>query len=555
MGSMNVYDDGSQSWGGIGTSLAGAITGAPTKAAAFTHAIETIKDQRIARQREQEKYGAAQDSIAAFPDTLQKAVAPDTMAVVGPYTGDINDPATTAGLPMAPVDYTDPRKQAQLDAYNKMATAAFRQQALAGKPEQFGPMVATATVGGGGVPADPNERNRLNFLMNGKFMTADERAAHPAHNLAIHDANGATGRSVSTQDFKTELGTGRPLYGPNGVLKPGEQALATGPASAEPLNPLKDEGARLKLLSDFTSKIAGSGYTMTVPEAVRVGQALEAQYGTENKIQSDGYGRIAVFKNFQPREIPGLHGRLADQVNQVLGGATAAAPAPGATAAAPAPVVATGPRPISTEIVSDAAADKSDAAAMVALTQVKEARGQLLGHLGADANGVLPPQPTVPNWMAAMANEKLGGTVAGNNLVNAADPKALAYFQTSKRLVEPILRLASGAAINKGEYSDYYQMFIPAQGDTPQMIADKLNAIRTWQVAVGRSRTANGLLQMVSELGQGNPVVQATVERMRVKATQGGRGDAAFNTLPTDTGGGGGNPDVDAAAAIVRGGR
>ena len=550
MGSMNVYNDGSQDWGSIGSGFASAIMGAPQKAAQNTHLIETIRDQRIARQREQEKYDAAQGSIAAFPDTLQKEVAPVT--TLAPFVGDMSNPEDTAGVPV--VQYTDPRQQAQLDAYNRMSTAAFRQNALAGKPEQFGPLVATATVGGAGVPSDINERNRLNFLANGKFMTDAERALPQAHNAVIQGPNGEVIDQYSTRNgVLTE--DGRRVADIRAKLQPDQRILASGAASTEAPNPLKDEGARLKLLSDFTSKIAGSGYTMTVPEAVRVGQALEAQYGTENKIQSDGYGRIAVFKNFQPREIPGLHGRLAEQVNQVLGGATAAAPAPGATAAAaPAPVVATGPRPISTEIVSDAASDKADAAAMVALTQVKDARSQLLAQLGADTNGVLPQRPRVPNWGAAMANEALGGTTAGNNLINAADPNALSYFQTSKRLVEPILRLASGAAINKGEYKDYYEMFIPTQADSPQMIANKLNAIRTWQVAVSKSRTASGLLQMASDLGQDNPVVRATVERLRVKATQGGRGNAAFDTLPTDAGGGG-NPDVDAATAIIRGGR
>jgi hypothetical protein len=368
----------------------------------------------------------------------------------------------------------------------------------------------------------------------------------------------STRNGITTED-------GRRLVDIRAKMTPDQKLLATGAASTEVPNPLKDEGSRAKLLSDYTAKTTDPNFRMSVPEAVKVAQALQMNYGTENKIQSDGYGRIVVFKGFQPREIPdNLHGRLAQQVNEVLGGITAAppaagataaaAPAPGATAAAtPAPVIATGPRPIQTDIVSDASSDKADAAAMVALTQVKEARGQLLAHLGADANGVLPQRPRVPNWGAAMANEALGGTTAGNNLINAADPNALSYFQTSKRLVEPILRLASGAAINKGEYKDYYEMFIPTQADSPQMIANKLNAIRTWQVAVSKSRTASGLLQMASDLGQDNPVVRATVERLRVKANEGGRANDSFATLPAGAGGGSGDSVVDEAASIVRG--
>jgi len=44
MGSMNVYDDGSQSWGSIGSGFASAIMNAPQKAAQNTHLIETIRD-------------------------------------------------------------------------------------------------------------------------------------------------------------------------------------------------------------------------------------------------------------------------------------------------------------------------------------------------------------------------------------------------------------------------------------------------------------------------------------------------------------------------------
>jgi len=552
MGSMNVYDDGSQSWGSIGSGFASAILNAPAKAAQQQHMIETIKDQRIKRAREEEAYQAANQSADAFAGTLPQQTP--AVSVVGPMVGDMSNPVDTAGIPT--VEYRDPRLQAQLESNNKLATAAARQLALKGEADKLFPLSATGTVAATGVPDSASERARLQFMTTGRFPTAEERALPAAHNMVIKGPNDeiidqfSTRNGVTTED-------GRRLVDIRAKMTPDQKLLASGAASTEVPNPLKDEGSRLKFLSDYTSKIAGSGYTMTVPEAVRIAQALQAQYGTENKIQSDGYGRIVVFKNFQQREIPGLHGRLAAQVNEVLGQATAPPPPPGQDAAAaavpPAPVIATAPQPITTEIVSDAATDKADAAAAVALTQVKESRNQLIGLLGADQNGVLPPQPRVPNWLAALANERAGGSVAGNNLVNAADPNALAYFQTAKRVVEPILRLASGAAINKGEYSDYYQMFIPAQGDTPQMMADKLNALRTWQVAVGKSRTASGLLQMVGDLGQGNPVVRATVERMRVKAQQGGRGNTPFTALPAEADAGG--ADVDAATAIVRGGR
>jgi len=562
MGSMNVYNDNSQDWGSIGSGIASSIMGAPQKAAAFTHTIETIKAMRAKAEQDKAQWDATLGAV----NNVDAATAPAAVAPRAYTAADISTPAVL-DAPLSVTDrttgihggadvpngmFTDPRELAKAEADRRLAIAG-QKAAIMAHPEQWSQQTALGNVASAGVPTDPYARAKLDFLA-GKGMPThigpDDTKNPIKMWVPINEKNEVTGQAVASREDPS---------------RPGQRFSLSGPISAEEQNPLKDEGARAKLLSDYTAKITDPNFRMSVPEAVKIAQALQMNYGTENKIQSDGYGRIVVFKGFQPREIPdNLHGRLAQQVNEVLGGITAAqpaagataaaAPAPGATAAAtPAPVIATGPRPIQTDIVSDASSDKADAAAMVALTQVKEARGQLLAHLGADANGVLPQRPRVPNWGAAMANEALGGTTAGNNLINAADPNALSYFQTSKRLVEPILRLASGAAINKGEYKDYYEMFIPTQADSPQMIANKLNAIRTWQVAVSKSRTASGLLQMASDLGQDNPVVRATVERLRVKANEGGRANDSFATLPAGAGGGSGDSVVDEAASIVRG--
>ena len=291
MGSMNVYDDGSQGWGSIGSGFASAIMNAPQKAAENTHLIETIRDQRIARQREQEKYDAAQGSIAAFPGTLQKDVAPVT--TLAPFVGDMSNPDDTAGVPV--VQYTDPRQQAQLEAYNRMATAAFKQNALAGKPEQFGPLVATATVGGAGVPSDLNERNRLNFLANNKFMTDTERALPQAHNAMVQGPNGevidqySSRNGVSTED-------GRRIANIRAKLQPDQRILASGAASTEltpnPIESVPIAQNNFNILADKIMKDAAAGKPPQEADLLNAIKLRDNGWQPEIKLERDGNNRL-----------------------------------------------------------------------------------------------------------------------------------------------------------------------------------------------------------------------------------------------------------------------
>src|SRR4029077_489237 len=107
----------------------------------------------------------------------------------------------------------------------------------------YGSLNALATVGGAGVPTDPSERNRLQFLANQKFMTDAERALPTAHNMVIKGPNDeiidqfSTRNGVTTED-------GRRLVDIRAKMTPDQKLLATGAASAETPNPLKDEGSR-----------------------------------------------------------------------------------------------------------------------------------------------------------------------------------------------------------------------------------------------------------------------------------------------------------------------
>lgn len=86
------------------------------------------------------------------------------------------------------------------------------------------------------------------------------------------------------------------------------------------------------------------------------------------------------------------------------------------------------------------------------------------------------------------------------------------YYNSAKAWIEPVLRLASGAAINQDEYRSYYSMFIPGPSDGPREIAEKFGRMRQWETAVASSATAGEAFQKMQSLA-GN---REDVERMRV---------------------------------------
>jgi hypothetical protein len=138
----------------------------------------------------------------------------------------------------------------------------------------------------------------------------------------------------------------------------------------------------------------------------------------------------------------------------------------------------------------------------------------------------------VPSWKAGVAAEKLGTGMIGQGVSNYFDPRSQDYNAISYRFVEPVIRMASGAAINPSEYAQYFNMFIPNANDSPMTASAKLDAMRDWVAAVSTTSTARGALDEVMKTAGNNPIAAQMVrdfgERARVKGTL----DTPFSQLP-----------------------
>ena len=172
-----------------------------------------------------------------------------------------------------------------------------------------------------------------------------------------------------------------------------------------------------------------------------------------------------------------------------------------------------------------------------AITRADQARRDIEKMIwaGTDpASGRLPQKPWLPDWKAALLAERGGDSLLIAQAINAMDPDARAYYASAKAWIEPVLRLASGAAIRTEEYRDYMAMFIPNWGDSPKLIADKINRMREWQEATGGNVTANQAVATMIEKARvrGDTEAMRLADQMRVRANQAGRGDTPRDSLP-----------------------
>jgi hypothetical protein len=318
MGSMNVYDDGSQSYGSIGSSIASAITGAPAKAAAFTHMIETIKDQRIARERAQTQWDATLGAANSVDAATPQAVAPtSTMTVPGPYVGDpASDPGVTRDLPTADLTYTDPIKQKLAEDQRKLAVAGQRATVLA-DPKQWAQQNAYGTVAAAGVPTDPYARARLDFLA-GKGMPThigtDESKSPVKNWVPVNEKGEAIGQIVSSS-----------------VKPPGNYALSTA-VSPTPPNPIESvpiaQNNFNQLAEKIQAKIAAgqpvSDVELNAARAMRDG-GWQKEIKIEKNQETGQYMPLIVYKIPPPTAGPAAG--LMQLLDSIDGRSAAAAPA------------------------------------------------------------------------------------------------------------------------------------------------------------------------------------------------------------------------------------
>jgi hypothetical protein len=133
-------------------------------------------------------------------------------------------------------------------------------------------------------------------LMTKKFPTAEEQSVPTAHTYAeIGLDSQPTGRLITTNNLKTELGTGRPLFGPGGVVAEGHTLATTGPTDPTP-KVGKDE-ARQRL-----AVFAKSGQPPTPAQAAQIEQLVSIAYPAERVREK--VGDRETIRHVQKEPIP-----------------------------------------------------------------------------------------------------------------------------------------------------------------------------------------------------------------------------------------------------------
>jgi hypothetical protein len=341
MGSQFV--DGSAGWGSILGNVVSGLESAPGKALSNIHAAEVIKDQRIKRAREEEDY-QLRNAASGLLDAAVPAAQAAPTTTVGPFVGDINDPAVTAGLPKA--TFIDPREQAAAEARRAYLVATGKADTLA-KPGQGPASLSYATVGATGVPEDARKRAELEFYSTGKFPThigADDSKNPIKQWVPVNDKNEPIGQAVASRvspgpsyvlanpislnqrddtkvtiknwveiDPVTRQPTGRRI---SQADKPeGDNWLLGGVADASAVSPMDDKNKARVALAKLDDERITNGGLRTPVQAMEAARLFEIAY-PRSRIDTDEAGR-KITKNVRAEPIPDnlkqLH-QIADDV-------------------------------------------------------------------------------------------------------------------------------------------------------------------------------------------------------------------------------------------------
>jgi hypothetical protein len=281
----------------------------------------------------------ASDAYAAALPPAE--AAPRIMPVVGPFTGDPTDPATTRGLPRAPVEYIDPRDQALADAQRNLAIAG-GSATLLKDPSQWAPQLGYGRVASRGRAATEPDRAEDVFLTTGRYPTADESKLKPAQNFTIQNADGtSTGQTISTRDGVRTV-DGQLI---STIYDPTKQRLVeTGSATALPK---LDEGVARERLNVIARQTQGRD--LTPEEAFTVKTYAPEAYKASRVVESEG--GVPKEKYVHTEEMPAHVVELLNRAGLLRGPATAATNPTVSTAANPAarPAVPTAPGPGATD--------------------------------------------------------------------------------------------------------------------------------------------------------------------------------------------------------------
>jgi len=543
-------DDGG--WGQIAAGLADAIAPDPYKRARMMLAGATYRKTELETERERQQQAAIRGSVEAYPDTV----------------------------PAFPEGPASPQRQAMLDAQRRLRIADNAAATWAAKSASDYAQGVHANRGmgaiGAGIPSDPGQQDVIQTQISSIGGSLPNYAATP-HTYQTLDASGQPqGAPITSRRMPDEPAT---------LLAPKSQTIDT--------KGLGDETYRLTKIKEAIDTIETMGPGSLTPAKLRETElAIATQWPQAVKYETDARGN-KVLIGYEDKAIPRIVSKVLADINSqyasappaalpsaapaampfpalgagvtpspdALAGSPAAAPAApaaGAFAAPPPPIVPAGALPQTagapgqvtvTQLPGGggpATHEAANTARQVELAQ--QARLKLQEKIGYDeATGQLKPGYYVPGLTATAIGERYGGSATGRAIVKRIDPAAQEYRAEAMRWIEPVLRNASGAAIRPEEYGDYFAMFIPETGDSPQEVTRKLGAMKAWEAATAGAATANQALARMDQIAQqaGDPAMRQAADRIRVVARERGTLDA-----PLATGGGGGSA-VAAPAAVA----
>jgi hypothetical protein len=569
-------DDGG--WGQIAAGLADAIAPDPSKrahmmvyGAQYRKLQQEAEDARLLEEQRKKTMGAYETSYPIRANAL-----PQPSPEGAPF--DLGQKLQKTGYnPMSDADY-EAKRNLGLQVFNLGARSAKSMNDVA---QGAYPLIAQGNLLTTGVPTDPGQLALTQTQLTGKLPEYDE-AKRPLTNYVVKDGSGNIVGEGRSRDGLIDLNTGQPIKVP-----PGGSVLGAGQASLDTKG-LGDENVRLSKIKSAVDTIEQMGPGSLSPEKLRETElAIATQWPHAVKYESDARGN-KILIGYEDKAIPRVVGKVLAEINSqyasapppssapaavpfpalgagvvptpdALAGAPAAAPAAppaGAFAAPPAPIVPAGALPqvagapgqVSVTQLpgggGPATHEAANTARQVELAQ--QARLKLQEKIGFDERtGQLKPGYYVPGLTATAIGERYGGSATGRAIVKKLDPAAQEYRAEAMRWIEPVLRNASGAAIRPEEYGDYFAMFIPETGDSPQEVTRKLGAMKAWEQATAGAATANQALARMDQIAQqaGDPAMRSAADRIRVIARERGTLDVPL------TGGGGGGGAATAAPA------
>jgi hypothetical protein len=401
-------------------------------------------------------------------------------------------------------------------------------------------------------------------------------------NYVVKDQQGNIVDQGITNDWSTHV-SGRKIFQPPGstVLKAGAAPIAEHPMSEQELlgkyKGLLDKAQRGEQLTDQEARDANFLQQHFNPDKTHIQNNQVITMPDKAASEADAALQAAAAARLRP---PGP--AMTTTPTSAGAAAPAAAAAAGSTtpqaAAAPtqqgqmqpAPVAAPAQQPggpvkvgnVTVQQLPGGTSSQETQNVTTAVQRANKARTELqaIMKVGPDGKAVEGAY-YVPNRVSAAISQNYGTGFAGRTAAQATEAlyqkggtaqNVGDYYSVARRWVEPVIRLASGAAINPSEYENYFSMFIPDATDSPKQVQMKLDAMRDWEIATAKASSPAQAQQIMMELGRDNPIAMRSVETMRVLGAENKTNNRTYAELGLNGSGQGaapGSPQVGAAPA------